>query len=113
MSADRIYIGVIEKGHTGFGIVFPDLPGCVSAGDTIEHVLTMGQEALQFHIDGLVEDGDSVPSSTEITIDAVRHEFPEGEWVALAPITIRIPDLPDTIPVPVKSEIVREIAEIA
>ena len=41
----------------GFGISFPDFPGCVSDGDTVEDALTRGEAALAFHVAGLREDG--------------------------------------------------------
>lgn len=55
------YIGFIEQGKNGFSIYFPDILGCVSAGDTMEDVVNMGSEALQSHCDILLEDGETLP----------------------------------------------------
>ena len=55
------YAVVIEKGPTSYGAYVPDLPGCVAAGDTREAVIRLIQEAIEFHIEGLREDGQPVP----------------------------------------------------
>lgn len=44
---------------------FPDLPGCVSAGDTLEKSLSMAREALSLHLYGMIEDGDTIPVSSD------------------------------------------------
>lgn len=43
------------------GVVFPDLPGCVSAGDTPQHAAEMALEALALHVESMVEDGEALP----------------------------------------------------
>lgn len=55
------YMVVIEKGETSYGAFVPDLPGCVAAGETEEEALRLIQEAIQFHLEGLQEDGFLVP----------------------------------------------------
>ena len=55
------YAVVIEKGDSSYGAYVPDLPGCVAAGDTKEEVIRLIQEAIEFHIDGLKEEGEPVP----------------------------------------------------
>jgi len=56
------YLVVIEQGNQGFGAYVPDLPGCIAAGDSQEEVLALIQEAIEFHIEGLQEQGTPVPS---------------------------------------------------
>jgi predicted RNase H-like HicB family nuclease len=55
------YAVVIEKGPTSYGAYVPDLPGCVAAGETEEEVRTLIQEAIEFHIEGLRQDGRPIP----------------------------------------------------
>jgi predicted RNase H-like HicB family nuclease len=55
------YAVVIEMGETGFGAYVPDLPGCVAAGETREEVVKLIQEAIEFHIEGLKENGEPIP----------------------------------------------------
>ena len=56
------YVVIIEEGKDSCSAYVPDLPGCIAAGDTIEEVRTLIAEAIAFHIEGLREDGDVVPS---------------------------------------------------
>lgn len=55
------YLVIIEKSENGFGAYVPDLPGCIAAGETREEVITLIQEAIEFHIEGLKRSGDAVP----------------------------------------------------
>ena len=55
------YAIVIEKGDTSYGAYVPDLPGCVAAAETRDEVFRLIREAIEFHLDGLREDGDPVP----------------------------------------------------
>ena len=74
-----------------YGISFPDFPGCVSAGDTIEEALREGAEALAFHAEGMAEDGAPIP--TPRSIDDMRAH-PPG-WVDFSDAIIAtVPLLP-------------------
>ena len=68
------YMVIIEKGATSWGAYVPDLPGCIAAGDTREEALTLIREAIEFHVEGLVEQGELVPEphsfSELVEIDA-------------------------------------------
>ena len=55
------YAVIIEEGENSFGAYVPDLPGCVAVAETKEEVLSLIQEAIDFHIEGLREDGQSIP----------------------------------------------------
>ncbi len=57
---------VIEKGETSYGANVPDLPGCVAVGETLEEVEELIREAIQFHIEGLREEGLPVPEPSSI-----------------------------------------------
>ncbi len=64
------YMVVVERGATSWGAHVPDLPGCVAVGETREEVLRLVREAIEFHIDGLKQDGLPVPAPSS-----------EGEFV--------------------------------
>ncbi len=67
------YAVIVEEGESSFGAYVPDLPGCVAVGDTREEVLELIQEAIEFHIEGLREDGQPVPEpSSSIEYVEVR-----------------------------------------
>ncbi|QIR38146.1 type II toxin-antitoxin system HicB family antitoxin [Tolypothrix sp. PCC 7910] len=60
------YTVVIEKGKTSYGAYVPDLPGCVAVGETLEEVKQMIAEAIEFHIEGMLEEGLSIPHPASI-----------------------------------------------
>jgi predicted RNase H-like HicB family nuclease len=61
------YAVVLEKGQTSWGAHVPDLPGCVAVGESRAEALQLIQEAIDFHLDGLKEDGEPIPApSSEI-----------------------------------------------
>jgi len=63
------YLVVVEEGPNSFGAYVPDLPGCIAAGESRKEVLTLIREAIEFHLEGLKEDGRPVPppsSSSEV-----------------------------------------------
>ena len=63
------YLVVVEKGPKSFGAYVPDLPGCIAAGDSKAEVLKLIREAIEFHLEGLKEDGQPIPppsSSSEV-----------------------------------------------
>nr|VFJ88761.1 MAG: Predicted nuclease of the RNAse H fold, HicB family [Candidatus Kentron sp. H]VFJ90323.1 MAG: Predicted nuclease of the RNAse H fold, HicB family [Candidatus Kentron sp. H]VFJ96998.1 MAG: Predicted nuclease of the RNAse H fold, HicB family [Candidatus Kentron sp. H] len=55
------YMVIIEQGISGFGAYVPDLPGCIAAADTRQEVMELIREAIGFHLEGIKEEGASVP----------------------------------------------------
>ncbi|TIP77901.1 MAG: type II toxin-antitoxin system HicB family antitoxin [Mesorhizobium sp.] len=61
------YIGLIHKDtDSDFGVSFPDFPGVVTAGTDLDDARAMAEEALAFHIEGLVEDGEAIPEPSSL-----------------------------------------------
>ncbi|WP_423787576.1 type II toxin-antitoxin system HicB family antitoxin, partial [Klebsiella pneumoniae] len=60
-------MGLIHKdANSDYGVSFPDFPGCATAGTDLDDARRMGQEALVFHIHGIIEDGDEIPQPSSI-----------------------------------------------
>jgi predicted RNase H-like HicB family nuclease len=55
------YMVVLEQGQNSWGAYVPDLPGCVASGDSRAEVLQLIEEAIEFHLEGLREDGQTIP----------------------------------------------------
>ncbi len=55
------YLVVIEQGASSFGAHVPDLPGCIAVGETREEALKLIRESIEFHLEGLKQDGVSIP----------------------------------------------------
>lgn len=63
----RNYIGLIHKDpDSDFGVSFPDFPGVITAGTTLDDARALAQEALTLHIDGLTEDGEAIPEPSAL-----------------------------------------------
>ncbi len=76
------YIAYLRKDRdSDYGVEFPDLPGCVSAGRTVEEARAMAAEALAGHVAGLSEDGDPVPPPS--TLDQLVNDPHRGDAAML------------------------------
>ena len=62
------FISLLSPGNGSVDVVFPDFPGCVSQGDTMDEAVSMAEEALTFHTAGMVEDGDPLPAATALEV---------------------------------------------
>lgn len=55
------YMVIVEEGSSSFGAYVPDLPGCVAVGSSKEEVLQLIHEAIEFHLEGIKDQGAAVP----------------------------------------------------
>jgi predicted RNase H-like HicB family nuclease len=61
------YTALVRKeAKSDFSVEFPDFPGCVTAGKTLEEARQFAQEALELHLQGMVEDGEEVPEPSPL-----------------------------------------------
>ena len=74
----RYLPAIIERASEGYGVFFPDLPGCTSAGATLHEAALNAEEALQAHIDLSVEHGDAIPEPSRLDQIAVDPEVAEA-----------------------------------
>ncbi|TXG85672.1 MAG: HicB family protein [Sphingomonadales bacterium] len=110
---NRVYLGVIEAGEgEGYSVFFPDFPGCISAGDDMVDVTSMGMEALQLHIDMMAEDGEAIPEPSTVDLDALRAATPDAQLVQVVAIPVSVPASPATVAVRIDAAIAREIDAI-
>lgn len=79
------YFGVFEpNGQGGFGVYFPDLPGCITVGENLAIAQKHAADVLGLHLYGMEKDGDIIPAPSE-----VPEIFPETEaGYFISPITI-------------------------
>jgi predicted RNase H-like HicB family nuclease len=82
---------LIHEEDGTFGASFPDFPGAVTSGRSMDEVIRKAAEALTFHVAGMVEDADPLPmlrSLSELRADAEFHEAAEGAVVAVVPFDL-------------------------
>jgi predicted RNase H-like HicB family nuclease len=83
------YIAIIHKeANTDFGVSFPDFPGCITAGQTIDEAKDFAQEALSLHIQGMLEDGDKLPASSSLEKIMANKNFAD----TVAYLVVNVPD---------------------
>ena len=80
------YLAVFEPANDGYGVFFPDLPGCISMGDNLEEAQKNAQEALELHIYGMEKDSENIP----VPSTTLSKEDTEG--CIVIPVSI-FPDL--------------------
>jgi predicted RNase H-like HicB family nuclease len=67
------YIAYLHKDKkSDYGVSFPDFPGCITAGSTLEEARKMAVEALSLHIAGMLEDVEAVPEPS--TLDELQND---------------------------------------
>lgn len=74
----RAFIALIHKdAASDYGVSFPDLPGCISAGATLDEARALAAEALALHLEGLAEDGEAFPEPStlaDVMADRVNRD---------------------------------------
>ena len=89
------YLVVYEKSPHNYSSFAPDVPGCVSAGDTLDEVRSNMVEALRFHFDGMVEDGDALPDAVTTAYDFAEEDPEHGvEHCVVEWLTVELPASP-------------------
>ena len=83
------YIAIVHKeAKSDFGVSFPDFPGCITAGENIDEAKDMAQEALTFHIQGMLEDGEQLPDPSRLEDIMSDPEYSN----AIAYLVVSVPD---------------------
>jgi predicted RNase H-like HicB family nuclease len=78
----RQYIALIHKdAESDYGVSFPDLPGCITAGVDLDDARTMAEEALALHLAGMAEDEEPIPEPS--TLEAVMADRENRDAVAI------------------------------
>jgi predicted RNase H-like HicB family nuclease len=65
---------------TSYGVTVPDLPGCFSHGNSLDEAIESAKEAIDFHLEGLIEMGSEIPPQLSITAHRTNPDFADGIW---------------------------------
>lgn len=83
-----VYIALLRKdADSDYGVDFPDFPGCITAGSTLEETRGMAAEALEFHIEGMLEENLPVPEPSRLEVVMADPENAEA-----IPFPVTVPD---------------------
>ena len=76
-------IAIHRDPKSDYGVTIPDLPGCFSAGTSIEEALRNAEEAVICHIEGLLLDGESIPRARSIDEHIKNSQFKKATWAVI------------------------------
>jgi predicted RNase H-like HicB family nuclease len=85
------YLVVYAKTQNNFSGFAPDVPGCISAGQTLEEMRAMMKEALTFHLEGTAEDGDPIPVPHTTSVDFTDEDFEGVEYFVVENMEVPVP----------------------
>jgi len=92
----RNYLVVFAKCKgSNFSGHAPDVPGCVSVGDTLEEMVAMMREALEFHLETMVEHGERLAESVTTFVEFKRDDFDDVEYFVVQQLEINVPTASD------------------
>ncbi len=75
------YPVVIHKDpESDYGVTVPDLPGCFSAGETLDEALQEAVEAIECHLEGLLLDKEPIPAPNSIELHQSNPDYAGGIW---------------------------------
>jgi predicted RNase H-like HicB family nuclease len=81
------YIAVVHKdSKSDFGVSFPDFPGCITAGSSIDEAKDMAHDALSLHIKGMLEDGEKIPAPSKL--EDIMADSDYSNAVAILVVTV-------------------------
>lgn len=83
------YVVLFEKGENSYGAYVPDLPGCVAAAKTLDEVQILIAEAIEFHIEGLQEQGETIPIPSQLS-DIQETLLESSQYLSSALITTTV-----------------------
>jgi len=107
-----MYFPVVLHSDDGmrYGVTVPDLPGCFSTGDTLEEALASIREAIDLHLEGLVEDGNnSLPLPQSIAAHQSNIDFANGVWALVQIDTTRFDGKAEKINITVPRRVLAQI----
>lgn len=88
------YYAAILPDHGQYAVFFPDIPGCLTCGDTLEEAFEYAIDALAGHLEALADDGDPIPEPSDYAealrksiadVESFGDSWPEGALIQMVP----------------------------
>lgn len=101
----------IEPGDAqqAFGVVVPDLPGCFSAGDTLDEALDNAREAIELWLETMIDDGGAVPEPRSLAEHQKKKEFKGWVWAVVAVDLAQLSDKTERVNITLPARVLRRI----
>lgn len=104
-----LYPVAIDKGDQSFGVRVPDIPGCFSGGDNYQDAIESVREAIDAHLELLVEDDEPVPEATSVENWLYDSEYANVVWALVDVDVTRLMGKAEKINVTLPSLLIRRI----
>lgn len=101
----------IEPGdeHHAFGVVVPDLPGCFSAGDSLDEAIDNARESIELWLETVIDDGGAVPEPRTITEHQANPEFSGWVWAVVTVDLAELSDKAERVNITLPARVLRRI----
>jgi predicted RNase H-like HicB family nuclease len=101
----------IEPGDDGhaYGVVVPDLPGCFSAGDTLEDAIDNAREAIELWLETVIDDGGVVPEPKPISEHRKDPDFSGWVWAVVSIDLAQLSDKAERVNITLPARVLRRI----
>lgn len=80
----RYPVVVHKDKDSDYGVTVPDLPGCFSAGGTLDDALKEAAEAIECHVEGMLVDGEAIPTPQTIEYHKSNPDYADGVWAIVS-----------------------------
>jgi predicted RNase H-like HicB family nuclease len=77
-------IAIQKDGASDYGVTVPDLPGCFSAGSTVDEAMLMAREAIELYLDTLIEAGSELPEPTPVETLKENPTYTDAVWAIVS-----------------------------
>ncbi len=109
------YVIAIEPGDKkhAFGVAVPDLPGCFSAGDTLDEAITNAREAIELWLETAIDDGLPVPEPKPLSRHQANPEFAGWIWAVISVDLASLSDKVERVNITLPARVLRRIDQAA
>jgi predicted RNase H-like HicB family nuclease len=105
------YIAYLHKDRdSDYGVSFPDFPGCITAGKTLDEAARLAAEVLELHIQGMIEDGDTVPEPSKL--DDIAKDAKKQGAIAFM-VSVETPDATVRVNITARESQIEKIDRLA
>lgn len=101
-----------DESHA-FGVTVPDLPGCFSAGDTLDEAVEQAREAIMLHIEGLLDDGEPIPAPRTLSALQPLAEYADRVWAVVDVDLSLLDDVTERVNITLPRRVLHAIDEAA
>lgn len=109
----RFPIVIHKDPNSDYGVTVPDLPGCFSAGDTLDAAIENAHEAIECHIEGLLIDHEPVPTPRQIDDHQNNPDYADGVWALISVDLSRLEGKAKRVNVTIPERLLKQIDRFA